>query len=317
MTFCRSPGFFLLLHGIGGAMRKTIPVLFLILCIGVMSAAAYTVVLKNGKTMTGTLISETDQVILFKDDGGVQYSLKKANLDLAKMTEANAAPVQPEPAAVTPPPAPEVPKKKGRVYTKEDVDNLRAKYPELSIGEAIENPEDFESGVLKPEAYVSRIQEGGTRVNESLGSLGKLRDATATAWEMAASTGKDPSEAVNAALSTDEAKAILKDVSDELTSLGRWQESMSNAPDQYKDGYNMYVQSITDLSDFQRGIREWNTFENVNAFRTRLNELESRLNSTSSRLQNWRPQGAPPPPAEPEEETEETEEESEEIPPIQ
>jgi hypothetical protein len=56
------------------------------------------------------------------------------------------------------------------------------------------------------------------------------------------------------------------------------------------------------LSDYQRGIREWNTFENVNLFRSRLTELENRLNMSVNTLQNWKPAGAPPPastPAEP------------------
>jgi hypothetical protein len=306
-------------------MQKTIPFLLLVLLVGVATVAgAYTVILKNGKSMNGTLISETEQVILFKDEAGVQYSLKKNNLDLVKMSEANA--LKPEtaaPVAAAPVPVAEPePKKKSRVYTKEDVDTLREKYPELSIGEPIENPEDFEGGVLKPESYGNRIHEAATRVNENISGLAKLRDATATAWEIAASTGKDPTEAVNAALATEEATLILKEASDDLSSLGRWQESMSNAPDQYKDGYELFVQTITDLSDFQRAVREWNTFENVNLFRSRLNDLESRLNANTQRLQSWQPKVAPgttPPPAAPAQTEPEAEDEegTEEEPPIE
>jgi hypothetical protein len=307
-------------------MQKTIPFLLVILLVGVTTGAgAYTVILKNGKQMNGTLISETEQVILFKDEGGVQYSLKKANLDLARMTAANAA--QPEVAPVTPAPsaapvAKTESKKKSRVYTKEDVDALREKYPELSIGEPIENPEDFEGGVLKAESYGKRIHEAATRVNENISGLAKLRDAAATAWEVAASTGKDPAEAVNAALATEEATLILKETSNDLSTLGRWEESMANAPDQYKDGYQLFVQTIADLSDFQRAVREWNTFENVNLFRSRLSDLESRLNANTQRLQTWQPKGATgtPPAAAPPAETEPDpaeEDETEEEPPIE
>jgi hypothetical protein len=170
-------------------MQKTIPFLLLVFCFSLATAGAYTVVLKNGKMMTGTLVSETDRVILFKDDSGVQYSLKKMNLDLAKMSEANAPKMETPPPVAPPPVADTETKKKGRVYTKDDVENLRSKYPELSIGEPIENPEDFERGVLKPEAYSKRIQESAGRITSNLPGLAKLRDATATAWEVAASTG--------------------------------------------------------------------------------------------------------------------------------
>ncbi len=294
-------------------MRKTIPFLLLVFCFGLASAGAYTIVLKNGKMMTGTLVSETDQVILFKDDSGVQYSLKKTNLDLGKMTEANAPKEVPPPVA--PPPVEPEAKKKGRVYTKDDVENLRTKYPELSIGEPIENPEDFDRGVLKAEAYSKRIQESAGRITRNIPGLAKLRDATATAWEVAASTGKDPAEAITGALSTEESALVLKQVSDDLMSMASWQETMANGPDQFKEGYNLFVQTMTDLSDYQRGVREWKTFENVNIFRSRLAELENRINQNAIRLESWKPEVAapakpqPPPTPTETEETEETEEE--------
>jgi hypothetical protein len=299
-------------------MRKTIPFLLLVFCFSLATAGAYTVVLKNGKMMTGTLVSETDQVILFKDDSGVQYSLKKINLDLGKMSEANAPKVEAPPPVAPPPPVSETEaKKKGRVYTKEDVENLRSKYPELSIGEPIENPEDFERGVLKPEAYSKKIQESAEKISRNLPGLATLRDATATAWEVATSTGKDPAEAVKGTLSTEEAALVLKQTSDDLMSMARWQETMANAPDQYKEGYELFVKTMTDLSDYQRALREWNSFENVNIFRSRLAELETRINTNATRLQTWKPEVAPPDKAQPPKPpvTEETEDEEEEPPP--
>jgi hypothetical protein len=299
-------------------MRKTIPFLLLVFCFSLATAGAYTVVLKNGKMMTGTLVSETDQVILFKDDSGVQYSLKKMNLDLGKMSEANAPKVEAPPPVAPAPSAETEIKKKGRVYTKDDVENLRSKYPELSIGEPIENPEDFDRGVLKPEAYSKRIQESADKISRNLPGLANLRDATATAWEVAVSTGKDPAEAVQSALSTEEATLVLKQTSDDLMSMARWQETMASAPDQYKEGYELFVKTMTDLSDYQRGVREWNSFENVNIFRSRLAELETRINVNTTRLQAWKPEVAAPEKAQPTTppEKEETEEEdTEEEPP--
>jgi hypothetical protein len=267
------------------------------LCIAVTTCSAYTVVMKNGKTMTGTLISETDQVMVFKDDSGIQYSLKKTNLDLNKMTEANTARAVEPPPAMEPPAAPaaapEAPKKKARVYTKDDVDALRSKYPELSLGEPIENPEDFQNGVLKPEAYGKRIQQGATAISDSLGTLRELRDGLATAWEVAASTGKEPAEAVNAVLTGEKGTAIMKGVSDELNSLGRSQESMTNPPENVKSNYDSYVQALTGLSDLQRSLREWNTFSNVNLFRQRSEELEQQITSAVRQIQASQPPAPP------------------------
>jgi hypothetical protein len=236
--------------------------------------------------MNGTLISETEQNILFKDDSGIQYSLKKANLDLDKMKEANAPKMEPPPppTAETPVAPAETPKKKARVYTKEDVDSLRSKYPELSLGEPVENPADFEGGVLKPSAYGKRIQQGAAAISSNMAGLIEVREGVATAWEVAASTGKSPEEAVNAVLGTEKAAATMKSVSDDLAKLGEWQESMTNPPDKYKEGYDLYVQALTALSDFQRGIREWKTVDNVNLFRTKLAQLETQINSSVAKI---------------------------------
>src|SRR5215471_5457602 len=62
------------------------------------SAESYTVILKNGKILKGTLLSENDSIIVFKDDQGLQFSLKKSLLDLDKTREANEPPPEP-PAA--------------------------------------------------------------------------------------------------------------------------------------------------------------------------------------------------------------------------
>src|SRR5262249_39688272 len=156
------------------AMLNRFPVLlliFCIFCIGIATAGAYTVIFKNGKTLTGTVISENDQMIQFKDDAGIQYSLKKSSLDLDKMQSANAPKAETPPPVEAPSTTKETPKKKARVYTKEDVDSLRSKYPELSLGEPVENAEDYENGVLKPQAYGKRIQQGAVMIGNNLTNL--------------------------------------------------------------------------------------------------------------------------------------------------
>jgi hypothetical protein len=292
-------------------MVKRIPFFFFMLCVAVATCSAYTVVMKNGKTMTGTLISETDQVMVFKDDSGIQYSLKKSTLDLEKMVQANMPreePAHAESPQMTTPTAPvatkpEASKKKARVYTKDDVEALRSKYPELSIGQPIENPEDFDNGVLKPEAYGRRIQQGATAIVDNLETLKELRDGVATAWEFAASNGKDPSEAVNALLKGEKGSSIMKGVSDELGSLGRVQESMTSPPENVKSNYDLYVQALTGLSDFQRGLREWNTFNDAKLFRSRMSDLEGQIRSAVNRIQA----SAPPPPSTPDSNQQNTE----------
>jgi hypothetical protein len=276
-------------------MLKRIPFVFFMLCVAVATCGAYTVVMKNGKTMTGTLISETDQTLIFKDDAGIQYSLKKSNLDLDKMSQANAPKVEAPPPIppAAPSSAPEPPKKKVRVYTKDDVDALRAKYPELSLGEPVENPEDFEGGVLKPSAYGKRIEQGAATVGNSLATLAELRDGVATAWEVAASTGKNPADAVNAVLTGEKGTEIMKGVSDDLNTLGRWQETMTSPPEALKGNYDLFVQALTGLSDYQRALRQWNTFENVNLFRSRLGDLQNQITSAVTQIQASAPPAQP------------------------
>jgi hypothetical protein len=106
-------------------LKRVGMLLVLVFVASCLPAVAYTVVLKNGKTIKGTLISETDEKIIFKDEQGLQYSLKKTSLDLAKMAEANAPPPTPAPAAPAEPSAPEDSKKSPKVYTTSDLETLR------------------------------------------------------------------------------------------------------------------------------------------------------------------------------------------------
>ena len=100
---------------------------FMILLFSLSGAEAYTVVFKSGKTLEGTLISETASTILIKDASGFQLSLKKNVLNLERMSELNAAqaspavpPASPVPAA---PPAKKTPSvaKGQKVFTNADV----------------------------------------------------------------------------------------------------------------------------------------------------------------------------------------------------
>ena len=84
-------------------------------------------VFKSGKTLEGTLISETASTILIKDASGFQLSLKKNVLNLERMSELNAAQATPAvpPASPVPgaPPAKKTPSvaKGQKVFTNADV----------------------------------------------------------------------------------------------------------------------------------------------------------------------------------------------------
>lgn len=76
---------------IGGAF------LIFLFCFSI--ADAFTVILKNGKNMEGTLLSEEPESIRFRDIYGVTYTLKKDLLNIPAMLDANPEKVKPmEPA---------------------------------------------------------------------------------------------------------------------------------------------------------------------------------------------------------------------------
>lgn len=95
---------------------------------------AYDVVLKNGKSIHGTKVSEDENQIVVQDASGVRINVKKANVDTAKTEAANqqstavAAPtstsIPSKPTATQKP----VSKKPARKITKEDLDKLKEKY---------------------------------------------------------------------------------------------------------------------------------------------------------------------------------------------
>ena len=75
---------------------KFLIILFSLLIVFPYSAESYTVILKNGKVLKGKLLSETEDVLVFKDEQGLQYSLKKSVIDLQKTNEANEPPPEPD-----------------------------------------------------------------------------------------------------------------------------------------------------------------------------------------------------------------------------
>ncbi|HSE40982.1 MAG TPA: hypothetical protein VLH08_09485 [Acidobacteriota bacterium] len=111
---------------------------FLLLLFIAATTQAYEVILKNGKTVKGTLVSEDDSKIVIRDSDGVQINIKKINVDNEKTKTANPTPA---PAAAveqlkpTEPASPvkksetkQAPKKAATKLTEEDLKKLREKY---------------------------------------------------------------------------------------------------------------------------------------------------------------------------------------------
>jgi hypothetical protein len=108
---------------------KVVRILILVLLVPTLAFAQYKVVLKNGKVIEGKYLNE-DATNIFIESNGVQMNFKKETLDLDKMKELNpqvSTPAKPPaPRAAAQPPVPKaVVKKPARVYTTEDLKQMK------------------------------------------------------------------------------------------------------------------------------------------------------------------------------------------------
>ena len=91
-----------------------------LLCIGMIAclpaADAHDVVLKSGKMIHGTLVKEDSEAYVIKNADGMEFTIKKKNVDVEKTNAANKQPADPASS------------KKGRVYTQDDIDAMREKH---------------------------------------------------------------------------------------------------------------------------------------------------------------------------------------------
>ena len=127
--------------------------LFCFLTLFPLIAFADSIVLKNGKTLDGTVVSELKDTIIFKDSHGTLVNLKKDEIE--KIDRSNVPVKSANDSGKSKPP---------KVVTKEYLESLRGKYDlgEGSFGEAqkikveevaadyaIEQNPDFDSHVLR------------------------------------------------------------------------------------------------------------------------------------------------------------------------
>jgi hypothetical protein len=173
-------------------MKKMLQGLILIFLLWACSAAfSYTVVLQNGKVVEGSLVDETEEMIVLKDQDGIQINFKKSKVDLEKTKAANekvesetAAPsalpekvdTQTKPAAKTGTTS----KKPARVITEQDLQKLRDKY---DLGEGLKSKDAIESTESEsesdaPDPFSKESEDEWRKESQKLNEL--LRQAEST-----------------------------------------------------------------------------------------------------------------------------------------
>jgi hypothetical protein len=242
-------------------------ILTIVLCLVIASLAfseeTYTVILKNGKMMKGRLLSENSEMIVFKDHKGIQYSLKKTALDLEKMKEANAppAPAVPEPVEVEP----EIQTQPG---------------PETPEAAPIETPTpQAEQPITTPvdeNPYAKSLHEITAKLETAFETAKSLLDGMMTAWEVNASTGRDPAAALQEFRAT-KASTITALADSQLQTVDKLQEGLGNPPSQYVSALQTLNNAISELHQYYDSIRQYEGKPSLRVFHSRLATKEQSL----------------------------------------
>lgn len=126
------------------SVNRFLGVFFCFLFLTASLSTAYDVVLKNGKTLTGKVVSESQELIILRDSSGVQLRIKKRNIDWIRTEELNkkseAIQIEPseEKTSKSDVKTAAKAKTKARVYKKEDLEKM----PELTVLGSDESPDD-------------------------------------------------------------------------------------------------------------------------------------------------------------------------------
>jgi hypothetical protein len=123
-------------EAVGGLMKQHPGLVLLLALFTSSSCLAYEVILKNGKVLSGEVVSDNQEMLTLRDSSGIQLKIRHDQIDVAQTRERNQkAHIVEAPAPQTQPVAEQEkavtakPKTKARVYTKEDLEKM----PELSI----------------------------------------------------------------------------------------------------------------------------------------------------------------------------------------
>ncbi|MCI0444674.1 hypothetical protein L0152_15890 [bacterium] len=250
-------------------------ILSTVLCLVIASLAfseeTYTVILKNGKMMKGYLLSENAEMIVFKDDKGLQYSLKKTVLDLEKMKEANVppAPPVPEPVEVEPEvqtqPSPET----SETAPTEAPETAPVETPTPQAQQPITTPVD-------ENPYAKSLHETTAKLETAFETAKSLLDGMMTAWEVNASTGRDPAAALQEFRAT-KAATITALADSQLQTVDKLQENLGNPPSQYVSALQTLNNAISELHQYYDAIRQYDGKPSLRVFHSRLTTKEQSL----------------------------------------
>lgn len=241
-------------------MRAILSIVFTLLIAGfIFSAETYTVILKNGKTMKGHLLSESAEMIVFKDDKGLQYSLKKSLLDLEKMKEANSPPV---------PPPEEVPQEIQTTQVTESTQTapveLPQEQPPIEIAPMDENP------------YAKSFGDAAVKLQTAFETVKSLLNGMMTAWEVNASTGRDPAAAFQEFKAT-KAATITASADAQLQMLDKLKEGFSDPPSPYVSSLESLNSAIQELHQYYDAIRQYEGKPSLRVLRSRLTPKEQSI----------------------------------------
>jgi hypothetical protein len=233
-------------------------VLVLLLTSLLFSEETYTVILKNGKTMKGHLVSENSEMIIFKDAQGLQYSLKKSVLDLEKMKQANAPP--------EPPPVP--PPEEIQTEPTEQIETTTVETPKpvepTPVLFADENP------------FEKSLHEATSKLETAFNTAKSLLDGMMTAWEVNASTGRDPATALQEFKAT-KAATITALADSQIKTVDKLQEGLGDPTSQYVSASQTFNNAVSELHQYYDAIRQYDGKPSPRVFHSRLNAKEQSL----------------------------------------
>lgn len=279
--------------------KRPATVVLLIMILLCLRADAYTVVTKNGKTLKGTLVSETTDAIIFKDEQGVQFSFKKSGLDLVKMADANKPPA-PAPALAPPPkqapkpvvvqqPQTQVVKKTARVYTDSDVMRLKG----------VDTTGILEPGVQDMgDPYTNVMHSAAAVCNRILDRFQSMATQATSAWEIATSTGGDGNAAMQKFIQGPTAANILHNMDADIARLNSLRGHVGGADEQGGPASEALDQAVKVVSQMRSTLATPHVVASAEEFEAPVSDLSAQLANQTSILQSVMPNGMTAPPQE-------------------
>ncbi len=267
---------------------KFLIILFSLLIVFPYSAESYTVILKNGKVLKGKLLSETEDVLVFKDEQGLQYSLKKSVIDLQKTNEANEPPPEPDKEV----PAPEEVESSEPVGSEQQETSTPQQGGESEASESVPAPEETMAPVSSTEAesspYFISINEGTAKLENVFEEVGSYLDAMMTAWEVNASTGRDPVAAFRE-FKTNKGPALTASIDALFQDLEISKTKLNDPPVQYSTAFEAFNSGIGTLTEYYNAIRQYDGKPAISVFKSRLSPKEQSIQKKIEELKAVKP----------------------------